>query len=62
MSDGKTTMQNALLPMQSQHHSSAILQSRKKPEVAPFSEKGLHNYSAYQSQTGVVGGNPVLMQ
>lgn len=46
--------------MQSNQHNSAILNSRKKAVVEQFSEKALHNYSAYQS-VNIIGGNPLLV-
>ena len=41
--------QNIMYPMQSNHHDSAILNSRKRPTVDYFSEKAIGTYSAYQS-------------
>lgn len=49
-----------MYPMQSNQHNSAILNARQKPVVGMFSEKAVHNYSAYQS-VNTLGGNPMLV-
>lgn len=58
----KLAQGSALLPMQSSHVASAILQARQKPAVQHFSSKALHNYSAYQTiNESKHGGNPIVV-